>query len=273
MCLIALAIAPSAGCPLLLAANRDEFFQRPTQPLSRWHTPSGALVLGGRDLQAGGTWLGVSAQGRVAMLTNVREPGSLAGPRSRGDLPLAWLGGQQAPEAFLAGLEPQAYSGFNLVVGDLQSGRWYWASNRQTSAEGISPGWQQRPLGPGLYGLSNAFLDTPWPKTEQLKSRLKAALTHPGEQAELLWSALADASPAPPEALPNTGVSAEAERHLSSAWVRFPDGRYGTRASTLMEASLTPQGLSVRMQEKTWLPEGGQALREDTLAWPDSTAA
>jgi uncharacterized protein with NRDE domain len=267
MCLIALAIGASPHWPLVLASNRDEYLDRPTLPLQHWQGPRGAALLSGRDLEAGGTWLGVSQSGRVAMLTNVREPGMRAGARSRGGLPLAWLEGDQDAARFLAGLDAQAYSGFNLVFGHLHSAGWHWVSNRCMGSSGIEPGWQERALGPGIYGLSNAFLDTPWPKTRRLSQALLASLGAQLDE-ETLWQALADASPAAQAELPATGVPAEAERQLSSAWVRFADGRYGTRSSTLLSARASGQGMAVRMQEKTWPQQGEPMLREHTLYSP-----
>lgn len=264
MCLIALAIAASPNWPLVIASNRDEFFDRPTLPLQPWHGPAGTTLLSGRDLEAGGTWLGVSDTGRVAMLTNVREPGMRPGGRSRGGLPLAWLDGGQDMSSFLAGLEGQAYSGFNLIIGELHSASWHWVSNRCTGRSGIEPGWQQRALEPGIYGLSNGFLDTPWPKTRRLTQALGAALGESLDE-EGLWQALADARPAPDADLPATGVPTQAERQLSSAWVRFPDGRYGTRCSSVISVRTSAQGLGLRFQEKTWPREGPAVLRTHTL--------
>lgn len=270
MCLLALAIGQSKAWPLLLASNRDEFFHRPTQPLARWRSDSGELIVSGRDELAGGTWLGLTPGGRVALLTNVREPGALAGDRSRGELPLAWLQSTEKAEHFLDQLDGQAYSGFNLVVGDMRTSSWYWASNRQPSPSGVAAGWQQRALPPGVYGLSNAFLDTPWPKTQQLKRAMQVAVVGGGNPAQLLWPALADAKEASPTEMPQTGVASDVERQLSSAWVRFTDGRYGTRASTLVQASPAAQGWAVEVQEKTWSPQGTCSLREERLHWPSA---
>lgn len=162
MCLIALAIGVSPAWPLVIAGNRDEFFARPTQPLSRWLADGRATIVSGRDLEAGGTWMGVTPEGRVALLTNVREPGAPAGLRSRGDLTLAWLQGRGDAEDFLARLNANDYSGFNLIIGQARTGQWHWVSNRQADAQGRAlAGWQHQRLGPGVYGLSNAFLDTP----------------------------------------------------------------------------------------------------------------
>lgn len=266
MCLIALALGQSRDWPLVVASNRDEFFARPTLPLAQWTAAGGTPIVSGRDLEAGGTWLGATPQGRVALLTNVREPGGAPGARSRGGLPVAWLEGRMPAEDFVAGLEPQAYSGFNLVIGDMAGGAWHWMSNRTAGPRGLGPGWQHRPLSPGLYGLSNAFLDTPWPKTLRLKQALGSALAGSLDTA-LLWQALADPTPAPAHELPDTGVAPETERRLSSAWVRFPDGRYGTRASTLLTARAVAGGLAVRMQEKTWTAQGPAAMTEAALHW------
>ena len=270
MCLLALAIGQSEAWPLLLASNRDEFFHRPTQPLARWRSDSGQLIISGRDQLAGGTWLGLTPGGRVALLTNVREPGAAVGARSRGQLPLAWLHSHQAPDDFLACLDGQAYSGFNLVVGDMRTGSWRWASNRQAAPGGVTAGWQQRALPPGVYGLSNAFLDTPWPKTQQLKRAMHTALAAGENRSQVLWQALADANEAQPAELPRTGVAPDMERQLSSAWVRFADGRYGTRASTLLQASPAAEGWAVEVQEKTWTPEGTCSLREERVHWPST---
>ena len=271
MCLIALALGASPDWPLLMAGNRDEFFDRPTLPLARWQEGGGTVIVSGRDLQAGGTCMGITPGGRVAVLTNVREPGARPGPRSRGELPLGWLRSEGAAERFLDSLDPEAYSGFNLVMGDLREGCWHWASNRQGDPGALRAGWQHQALAPGVYGLSNALLDTPWPKTLRLKQALACALEQARGQAldeQLLWQALADSAPAPEHALPRTGVAAEAERHLSSAFVRFPDGRYGTRASTLLVAQPAPEGWVMHMQEKTWAPGSAPQLRQERVHTP-----
>lgn len=271
MCLIALALDTSEAWPVVVAGNRDEFFARPTLPLARWQA-QGVDVISGRDLEAGGTWMGITLGGRVAMLTNVREPGAEPGPRSRGELPLAWLQGGQDVDGFLGALQPQLYSGFNLLLGDATARRWHWVSNRQPDVHGRPmAGWQHQTLSAGVYGLSNAFLDTPWPKTVKLKQALKQALP-PADgdplNTDLLWQALADDSPVDDADLPHTGMPAQAEHHLASAFVRFPQGHYGTRASTLLAARTSERGLTVHMQEKTWLPEGQTQLREEHLHWP-----
>lgn len=204
MCLIAFALGVSARWPLVVAANRDEYWARPTVPLARWQTGSGCTVMSGRDLQAGGAWMGMSPTGRVAFLTNVREPGPpKLSWRSRGELVIEWLTGEQtaasdAP-ALLHKLQTQAQSGaafggFNLVVGDTRTGLWHWLSNRLNGQCVPPAAWPSRQLSPGVYGLSNAALNTPWPKTIQATSQLKTAVDSSrsaDELAEALWAAMA----------------------------------------------------------------------------------
>lgn len=233
MCLIAFAIGASARWPLVIAANRDEFLDRPTLPLARWHTDAGAEIISGRDLRAGGTWLGVSPGGRVAMLTNVREPQPSSGGKSRGELVLRWLEGRMDADRFMAQTDGTAYGGFNLVLGDFQTSSWHWISN-QSGAD-----CQKQSLGPGIYGLSNGALDTPWPKTLALKQSLRTALAASSRdalQAEL-GAALQDRQRASDQHLPGTGVPLALERALSSVFVDFPEHAYGTRSSTLVLAS------------------------------------
>ncbi len=255
MCLIAFAIGASPRWPLVIAANRDEFFNRPALPLARWQTAAGHSIISGRDLQAGGSWLGLSATGRIAMLTNVRElpQDSPAPARSRGELVMRWLDGDLADaQVFTAQTDPQAYGGFNLVIGDLTTQRWSCLSNRTFTAadSGVvtarprHAGWNVQILTSGIYGLSNAALDTPWPKTQAVKTALTAAL-QASDAADLqaqLWTALANRQKAPLADLPDTGLPIALETALSSALIseaggtgRGPGG-YGTRCSTVLIA-------------------------------------
>lgn len=229
MCLLILAHRVHPAWRLVVAANRDELHARVTAPAGWWDDHP--EVLGGRDLEAGGTWLGVTRGGRFAALTNVREPGSMhRGPRSRGGLVRDFLAGAASPGAFLADLVPWGgdFPGFNLVVGDAGE-LWHW-SNR-----GPAP----RRLSPGVHGLSNAGLDTPWPKVVRARAalgellgggRLDPPVT--GAAEELALSILADRHAAPDEALPDTGVGLELERLLAPAFIVSPV--YGTRSSTLL---------------------------------------
>lgn len=222
MCLIVFAWRPEHAVPLVLAANRDEFHERPTLPLAEWQDVPGLYA--GRDLQAGGTWLGVTATGRFAALTNIRAPIQVQGSHSRGELPATYLRGEQTPEAFLHDLVTRLdqYSGFNLLLGDRQQ---LWFLNAQER--------QPRRLAAGLYGLSNATLDSPWPKVERLKDALAKRLGK--ADAQQLLDMLGDDRRATDDELPDTGIGLEWERLLSSPFIRSPG--YGTRASSLLRLS------------------------------------
>jgi uncharacterized protein with NRDE domain len=223
MCLILIAWQAHPGYPLVIAANRDEFFTRPTAPAAFWAEAPG--VLAGRDLEARGTWLGVTRDGRFAALTNYRDPAqNRPGLRSRGVLVAEFLRGQSAPPDYLANIEDDRYNGYNLLVSDGAS--LWWASNMSH---------QQRQLAPGIYGLSNHLLDTPWPKVGAGKTALNAALNvKPGgiPDQDALFALLADSAVHPDDLLPETGVPPEWERLLSAAFVKSPD--YGTRSSTVI---------------------------------------
>lgn len=242
MCLIAFAIGVRPDAPLWIASNRDEFFDRPTAPLHRWTLPNGMDVIGGRDLRDGGTWLGVNARGRVAMLTNVRGADLRPAAQSRGQLTSLWLSGEVDWAALLAHLAPADYGGFNLVVGDAASGIWGWVSNRHPERPHAdeAPALHHRRLSPGLYGLSNATLDTGWPKTLRLKAALAEALQQPDAQAAQarLLRALGDTQQAQDHELPQTGAPAPLEQALSSPFVHMPDRGYGTRTSLLVRAAI-----------------------------------
>ncbi|MDP1740069.1 MAG: NRDE family protein [Polaromonas sp.] len=245
MCLIAFAIGASPRWPLVVAANRDEFLDRPTLPLARWRTDAGTEIISGRDLRAGGTWLGLTPHGRLAMLTNVRGPASLTGDKSRGELVTRWLDSDVHAAGFMAQIDAEAYGGFNLVLGDFKSGAWHWLSNKP------GPGLESRALRPGIYGLSNGALDTPWPKTLGLKKALHSALAAPSEETleGELMAALRDRRRASRDDLPSTGVPLALEEALSSAFVDFPEHGYGTRCSTVLVASAAAKGWDLMVQE------------------------
>jgi uncharacterized protein with NRDE domain len=245
MCLAAFSLGQHPRYALVLLANRDEFFARAAAPLAWW---ADAPVLGGRDLQAGGGWLLLDRAGRLALVTNVREPGrGQPDLPSRGELPLAALRGED-----LLALASEPRHGFNLLSVDIANGSARWVSNR--------PQPRERRLGGGLYGLSNAELDSPWPKAECLKQRLGEALA--GElRDEMLFAALADEQQAPDAQLPATGLPLARERQLSSAFIRIAgdDGQalYGTRCSTLVIAERLPGGLLLRVRERRFSAQGG----------------
>ncbi|PTS85006.1 hypothetical protein DBR00_04195 [Pseudomonas sp. HMWF032] len=219
MCLIVLAWRPGHAQPLLLAANRDEFYERPSQAMAEWPDMPG--VIAGRDLQAGGTWLGIGANGRFAALTNIRDPSQAQGSRSRGELPVAFLAGSHSIKDFLHDLHEQRrhYSGFNLLLGDSQQ---LWHFN--------SLNGRARPLAEGVHGLSNADLDTPWPKLQRAKQALHKGLHEPHPQ--MLFKLLADPTRAADAELPQTGIGLTGERLLSSIFIA--SATYGTRASTAL---------------------------------------
>jgi uncharacterized protein with NRDE domain len=222
MCLILFAWKVHANFPLILAANRDEFYERPTAPASFWEDAPGLLA--GRDLQAGGTWLGITRRGRVAALTNYRNPATLKDDApSRGMLVSDFLRGRRTPEAYLRWLSPMAarYNGFGLLVG--HSDELYYFSNRGMKA----------PLSPGIHGMSNHLLDTPWPKVERGKQALGSLLeSEKAPSPEALLDLLADRSWPPDDRLPSTGVGLEWERVLSPLFIESP--AYGTRSSTIL---------------------------------------
>jgi uncharacterized protein with NRDE domain len=268
MCLIAFALNADAACPLLIAANRDEYLDRPTAPLHRWSLADGTEVVGGRDLRDGGTWLGLSPQGRVAMLTNVRQAIVGPGARSRGELVTRWLQGNGDEDRFAEGVDPEAYGGFNLVVGDFQARRWSWMSNRHPDQphESRPVALHRRTLGGGVYGLSNASLDTPWPKTQRLKQAVVDSLDRLRHDATARWidplaTALFDDQPASDRDMPRTGVPSDAERALSSAFVRMPGRAYGTRSSLV--ASVRPADAGWQVDVMEWTHDHSQARAGD----------
>lgn len=219
MCLILLAWQAHPDYPLVVAANRDEFFARPTAAAQYW--PDAPDLLAGRDLEAGGTWLGMTRGGRFAALTNYRDPAQQkSGAPSRGALVSAFLKGSMTAPDYLAHLQRTGgdHNGFNLIFGDLKALHYF-----------SNCGDRARQLTPGIYGLSNHLLDTPWPKVARGKSALAAALHMLPDDAALM-ALLRDDRIAPDENLPRTGISLEWERLLSAAFVRSP--AYGTRSST-----------------------------------------
>ena len=222
MCLALFAFHTHPRFPVVIAANRDEFYERPTAAAAFW--TDAPDVLAGRDLREGGTWMGVTRGGRFAAVTNYRDPGEPRETRrSRGHLVRRYLEGGDTPLGYLGAVSRDggAYHGFNLVVGDLREMAYY--SNREGGA---------RALGPAVCGLSNHLLDTPWPKVERSKAVLFDMLSHdkPG-LIEGLFRMLADGYRPEDADLPDTGVGLEWERLLSSAFIKSPS--YGTRSSTV----------------------------------------
>jgi uncharacterized protein with NRDE domain len=223
MCLLVLAWKSHPRYRLILAGNRDEFHDRPAAPLGWWQDDP--RILGGRDLKAGGTWLGVARSGRFGVVTNYRDlMAPVEGAPSRGNLVPRFLTGATSPKEFLDDLRGAAmrYSGFNLLVGGTRA--LYYFSNRGPKAPTALP--------PGVYGLSNHLLDTPWPKLARTRERFNTLLAEPDIQSEDVFAMLADREQAPIDNLPSTGLPADWERVVSAPFI--VNERYGTRCSSLL---------------------------------------
>jgi uncharacterized protein with NRDE domain len=222
MCLILFAYKVHPAYPLIVAANRDEYYERPSSPAEFWKETS--QVLAGRDLKEGGTWLGLTREGKFAAITNYRDPASVKNDApSRGKLIKNYLAGSQSATAYIKKIAGKSglYNGFNLICADGKDMFVY--SNR---------GDLQK-LTPGIYGLSNRLLDSPWTKVVRGKKALAAALNKKGADLEAaLFALLADRTIAPDNELPSTGISLELERLLSAPFVVSPG--YGTRSSALL---------------------------------------
>ena len=266
MCLLVIAWRSHARFPLIAAANRDEFHDRPAAPLERWPAPP--YLIGGRDLRAGGTWLALDKSRRFGVVTNYRDLQRPApGAPSRGELIPQYLAQASGASEFLTELAPRAsrYSGFNLLLADERE-LWY-GSNR-------APDFA-RPLPPGLYGLSNHLLDTPWPKLARVRKAFEhwlAGLTAHGKPSssavDALLDMLEDRTPAAPdELLPETGLPSEWERVLSSPFVLHPE--YGTRCSTVV---LVDRDGALLVRERRFEPSGKRSGETEIElapgAWP-----
>ena len=253
MCLLVFAWQTHPDHALIFAGNRDERHARATAPAQLWQ--DAPQVLGGRDLEAGGTWLGLALGGRFAVVTNYRDGlDPPKAPRSRGALTADFLTGALAPAEYLEGVRTRAaeYGAFSLLVGDRQELHYF--SNR---------GDRGGPVVPGIHGLSNHLLDTPWPKVQLSKARLAALLEQEAPTSGALFRLLADRSPAPDGELPDTGIGLDLERRVSAPFVANPV--YGTRCSTAIhlqrdgglrfaERRFTPTGESV---ETRWFHAAG----------------
>jgi uncharacterized protein with NRDE domain len=243
VCLIVVAWRVSADYPLVVAANRDEFFDRRTMPAAFWS--DAPQVLAGRDMKASGTWMGITRTLRFAALTNVREPdAALEDAPSRGLLVSEFLTGRRRPNTYLRDVARQGknHNGFNLLVADRNS--LFHCSNRGAPPEELPP---------GIYGLSNHRLDTPWPKLEAAKAAFAKALNALPD-VNPAFDLLADDTIAPDEALPDTGVGPEWERLLSAVFVKST--AYGTRSSTVIAVRADN---SVRFVERRFGPGGSPA--------------
>ncbi|MBN8207628.1 NRDE family protein [Bacillus sp. NTK071] len=228
MCLIGIALNAHEKYPFILVANRDEFYERPTERAHFWEDEP--EILAGRDLKAMGTWLGVTTTGKIAALTNYREPGEKPQEKSRGDLPLDYLRTDLEINTYLEDVKAKRteYNGFNLIAGHFNE--LYYYSNRQDEIKQLQD---------GVHGLSNHLLNTSWPKVDRLKDDVTSYLSQNAEiDISHLFEMLNQADHAPDDDLPETGVPIEWERMLSPIFIASDS--YGTRAQTVI--TVTNQG-------------------------------
>jgi uncharacterized protein with NRDE domain len=223
MCLILIASHLHPGYPLIIAANRDEFYHRPTAPLAFWDDHP--EILAGKDLTGTGTWLGVSKTGRIAAVTNYRDPtNDRTNSLSRGVLVSHFLMGSQSPGIYIDRIQVSGdlYNGFNLIVGNINE-LWWFSNINRTSLK----------LDPGMHGISNHLLDTPWPKLEKAKMLFHDMILHERElNPENIFNMLSDTAYPPEEQLPDTGIGPDWERVLSPIFVSSE--AYGTRSSSII---------------------------------------
>ncbi|HXQ31976.1 MAG TPA: NRDE family protein [Steroidobacteraceae bacterium] len=258
MCLVVLAWNAVSGQRLVLVGNRDELHARPTAAMGWWRRPR---LLAGRDLSAGGTWLGVDGRGRVGVVTNFRggAPPPPAAP-SRGTLIPRYLAGELSPAAFLGALASDAdrYAGFSLLVANEHELGYF--CNRDAGPP--------RLLAAGIYGLSNATLDSPWPKLVNSRAALAERLAAPPRAAALL-DLLADRAPAADGELPDTGVGLPEERRLSPAFILGTE--YGTRSTTALVLGTDGHGAVIeRSYAADGSPSGTRRFRLSRRAPPDA---
>jgi len=222
MCLIFLSFRNHPTYKLIVAANRDEFYERKTEAAHYWKDKP--EILAGRDLVACGTWMGMTTKGKLALLTNYRDPKNIdPHAPSRGLLVSDYLDGRDRPEHYLHAVNDgeKEYNGFNIIVGGINE-LWYYSNYTHAIEE----------LTPGFYGLSNHLLDTPWPKVVRGKEKLKDILAQSTIRPEQLLEVLYDETLAPEGELPDTGLTLEREKALSSMFIKTPN--YGTRCTTVV---------------------------------------
>ena len=239
MCLINFQFHDHPNYKLIVVANRDEFYDRKTEPAHFWEDAPNLLA--GRDLLGLGTWLGITKEGKFAALTNYRNPFEVAvGKTSRGEIVQKYLAGSLSAEEYLKSLDrnKEMYSGFNLILGNPE--KLYYYNNIEGDITGIDP---------GTHGLSNKFLNTAWPKVIKGRESLKAySLKKKEVQLDELFAIMTDAEIALDEDLPNTGIDIELERSLSALFIKIPN--YGTRCSTIVLVDHTNQ---VTFAERTYM--------------------
>lgn len=241
MCVIYLAIDQRDDFPLILLANRDEYYDRPTAPAAWWDDAPD--IFAGRDLVAGGTWLGTNRSGRFAAVTNYRDPGAPIGKKSRGHLVSDFLDSTIPNEEYLENVRDHssAYSGFNLLTGEVRGDltEIFYYSNR---------GDEIRRLEPGVYGLSNNLLDVPWPKVQRGRERFRDLLKSPSLERDRFFELLKDESLAEDTDLPDTGIGYEREKLLSGIFIRTPV--YGTRSSSVLTMN---SSFEIELEERVFV--------------------
>lgn len=222
MCLITFAYQSHPEYELIFAANRDEYYGRPTREARFWDEEP--RILAGKDLKAGGTWMGITKNGYFSALTNYRDPSEVKeNAPSRGKLPLEYLKHEMNPEKYFQQLKKsdEKYNGFNLLAGSL--GKICYYSNRRESIHVLQP---------GIFGLSNHLLNTNWPKVQRARTNMKNLIGNDNISEEALFDLLADDTPAPDNKLPDTGLSKDLEKAVSPVFIKTE--KYGTRSSTIM---------------------------------------
>jgi uncharacterized protein with NRDE domain len=240
MCLILFAYKAHPKYKLVIAANRDEFYARPTLPAHFWS--ENGNILAGKDLEAGGTWLGISKTRKISLLTNYRDLSNIkANAPSRGHLVSNFLESDTDAKTYLKKIEESGdqYNGFNIISGDWNDLFYY--GNYQKGVHEIKP---------GIHGLSNALLDTEWPKVTKGKRELEAILKGDGFLDETLFELLYDNELAADEKLPETGVGYEKEKMLSPKFIKSPN--YGSRCSTVL---IVDNNDNATFSERTYSPE------------------
>ncbi|MBN2396760.1 MAG: NRDE family protein [Deltaproteobacteria bacterium] len=243
MCLILFSYRSHPVYPLILAANRDEFYERPSASIAFWGDAPG--ILAGRDLKDGGTWLGITKTGRLAAITNYRDPRALKDHApSRGTLVSGFLRGDESPEEYVRQMRSDAgrYNGFNLILRE-RSGLFHFSNMTDTFRE----------ISPGMHGISNHLMDTPWPKVERGKKLLEDLISDRRDfSPEEIFDILADTSRPDDSDLPDTGVGLDWERVLSSIFIRSEG--YGTRSSSVV---LIDKGGGVEFVERSFSSNPG----------------
>lgn len=252
MCLITFAYKAHPKYDLILLANRDEFYARPARKAKFWTEEGLPNLLAGKDLEAGGTWMGIEKGGRWGALTNYRDLSLLKEtPPSRGQIVLDYLKNKRNAREYSAGLRYQGwkYNDFNLLLGDWDELLFY-----STITNSINL------VLPGIHSLSNALLDTPWKKVESTKLALKKTLEKDNLDNENLFKILSNTRKADDSELPDTGLDIEMERVVSSAFIKSKD--YGTRCSTIL---MIDKNGKVNFTERTFEPETGKTVGEESF--------